>query len=283
MQLELAYCSDTGRVRDHNEDAMAMDAELGLVVLADGMGGYQAGEVASDLAVKTIMTHLSEHLPNLPAEKREYINNNRNLHHSSILLEQAVLSANRIIFEASESETQYQGMGTTVVAALFSPEFISIAHVGDSRLYRLRNAVLTPVTVDHSVLQELIECGFFTPEQARHSPNRNLVTRALGVSDTVSVDVQEQALQNGDIYLLCSDGLNDMLEDSEMQKILNLPESLEQLAQRLVDAANNHGGEDNISVLLARTHLAAKTDTATDLDNSTQNSPWWHRLLNWNR
>lgn len=283
MQLELAYCSDTGRVRDHNEDSIAVDAELGLVVLADGMGGYQAGEVASDLAVKTIMANLSEHLPNLPAEKREYINNNRNLHHSSILLEQAVLAANRIIFEASETEIQYQGMGTTVVAALFSPEFISIAHVGDSRLYRLRNAILAPITVDHSVLQELIECGFFTPEQARHSPNRNLVTRALGVSDAVSVDVQEQPLQNGDIYLLCSDGLNDMLEDGEMQQILNLPESLNQLAQRLVDAANEQGGEDNISVLLARPHLSSKIDASAVAEANTQNFPWWQRLLNWNR
>jgi protein phosphatase len=276
MQLELASCSDTGQVRDHNEDALIADATLGLVVLADGMGGYQAGEVASELAVQTIQQVVQQRMQQLAPSPSESPQPQRGLHHSSIVLEQAVLAANEKIFIAAENESQYQGMGTTVVAALFAPTFISIAHVGDSRLYRLRDAVLQPITVDHSVLQELIECGFFTPEQARHSPNRNLVTRALGVSEAVAVDVQEQALQSGDLFLLCSDGLNDMLEDREIQRILNRPHSLSELAQQLVDAANAKGGEDNISVLLARPHLTPTE--ATEIEPS-----WWQRLFNWNR
>jgi protein phosphatase len=250
MQLEIACCSDKGLVRDHNEDSLANDERLGVVVLADGMGGCQAGEVASEMAVKTIIEELKAPFKKMVLNKLDALHQN---HRISGLLERAIIKANKAIYEAAEQQTRYHGMGTTVVAAVFYTNTISIAHVGDSRLYRLRNDEFKQITSDHSVLQELIDCGFYTREQARHSPNRNLVTRALGVTETVNVDVQEQNVLLEDIYLLCSDGLNDMLEDSDMHTILKDNRAdLEKMAQRLIDAANEKGGEDNISVILVR-------------------------------
>lgn len=248
MRLEIASHSSIGLVRDHNEDTIASDAALGLVVLADGMGGYQAGEVASAVAVSTVLEELTPALKNL---RRQEITNG--YHPATVLLEQAVIKANTVIYRTAEQQVLLRGMGTTIVAAVFHEEIVSIAHVGDSRLYRLRGHEFKQITIDHSVLQELIDCGFYTREQARRSPNKNLVTRALGVSDAVVVDVQEQSLAVHDIYLLCSDGLNDMLEDSEMHAILKESgNDLDKTAQALVNAANNHGGEDNISVILVR-------------------------------
>lgn len=251
MPLDIAVQSDTGQVREHNEDYVGMDRDLGLIVLADGMGGYQAGEVASEVAVKTIIHELRQQMKAHPPTQEDKVGN---YHRVSVFLEQAVIKANQRIFSLSEEHSQYRGMGTTVVAALFQTDFVSIAHVGDSRLYRWRDEQFEQVTKDHSVLQELIDCGFYTREQARHSPNKNLVTRALGVSDKVVVDVQEQPLQPHDVYLFCSDGLNDMLEDKLMAEILSLPSEsgLEATAQLLVTAANQAGGEDNISVVLVR-------------------------------
>jgi protein phosphatase len=271
MCVEIACSTDIGRVRHHNEDSIVSDESLGLVVLADGMGGYQAGEVASRIAVDTIKSELMGPLKTLPRHKRDA---KRGYHSVTVLLEQAVIKANNKIFDAAKQQTTYRGMGTTVVAALFRGDLISIAHVGDSRLYRLRGDEFSQLTKDHSVRQELIDCGFYTPEQARHSPNRNLVTRALGVSNKVSVEIQEFKVLTQDIYLLCSDGLNDMLDDEDMQAILsNSNQTLEQTAQSLVEAANNRGGEDNISVILA-----------SPLCSLPKTQPrWLPRLLKWLR
>lgn len=268
MCIKIVCRSDTGRVRDHNEDSLAADQVLGLVVLADGMGGYQAGEVASEIAVKTIQTELKRTLKTLSRHKRDL---HRGYHSATVLLEQAVHTANQIIYETACEQPHYLGMGTTVVTALFHNDCLSIAHVGDSRLYRLRGNNFTQLTKDHSVRQELIDCGFYTPEQARHSPNKNLVTRALGVGQKVSVDIQEFNVSSEDIYLLCSDGLNDMLDDDEMRTILNQTSlSLELTAKRLVDAANDNGGDDNISVILVRS-LGALTPSPS----------WFQRLWSW--
>jgi protein phosphatase len=254
MRAEIASCSNTGLVREHNEDYIASDELHGIMVLADGMGGYQAGEVASKIAVTTMMDELVTALKNLPPAKQEIANG---YHRATILLEQAVLKANRAIYEAAEQKVTYRGMGTTVVAAVFRSGLISIAHVGDSRLYRFRDGELEQLTKDHSVLQELIDCNFFTREQARHSPNRNLVTRALGVNESVTVDIKEYKILSQDIYLLCSDGLNDMLEDVEIKTVMNqYKNNLTQCAEQLVQAANEQGGEDNISVILARPRSA---------------------------
>jgi protein phosphatase len=169
------------------------------------------------------------------------------------ILRNAVHKANLAIVAAAAQEIQYRGMGTTIVAAVLKGDELSIAHVGDSRLYRLRDQQLKQLTVDHSVLQELIDCGFYTKEQAQRSPNRHIVTRALGVSEQVEIDVQNHPVLLNDIYLLCSDGLHDMLNDHDIANILNKESlSLEQLAQELVQTANIKGGFDNISVILLR-------------------------------
>ena len=252
MRLQIACCSNVGKVRKHNEDTIVGDESLRLVVLADGMGGYQAGEIASQIAVDTIVSEMSNQL-----EKQQALNNrvvDKGYHHSTILLEQAILKANQIVYETASQQANYQGMGTTVVAALFNEDFVSIAHIGDSRLYRLRSGELQSITTDHSVLQELIECGFYTPEQARTSPNRNLVTRALGVGNTVSVEIQEHKIQPDDLYLLCSDGLSDMLDNKNIHQILldNKQATLDEISHLLIDAANEKGGVDNISVVITR-------------------------------
>jgi serine/threonine protein phosphatase PrpC len=268
MGIEIISRSDTGRVRDHNEDYIASDESLGLAIVADGMGGYQAGEVASQIAVNTIKEQLDTPLKTLPRVKRHA---SHNFHSTTVLLEQAILKANQVIYNTAEEKIHYQGMGTTVVAAIFHRNFISVAHVGDSRLYRLRGKDFRQITKDHSVRQELIDCGYYTPEQARHSPNKNLVTRALGVGTKVNVEIQEYNLLPKDIYLLCSDGLNDMLDDQEIYAILsNSNYSLEEAAQLLIDTANNKGGEDNISLILARPSLRA-----------TKPKGWLQRLLSW--
>lgn len=246
MRVEITSCTDTGQVREHNEDCMAHDSKLGIAVLADGMGGYQAGEVASKIAVETVLAELSSSLSH-------YAKQNQAASSAVInaLLKSAIQKANQAILDAATQEPQYRGMGTTIVAAVLKGHELSIAHVGDSRLYRLRHQQLQQLTVDHSVLQELIDCGFYTRAQAQHSPNRHIVTRALGVMEQVDIDVQTQIVMENDLYLLCSDGLNDMLEDEEIELLLNeLPLDLEHIAQNLVNLANDHGGTDNISVML---------------------------------
>lgn len=251
MRMQIAYYSNIGKVQRHNEDRILGDESLRLVVLADGMGGHQAGEVASKLAVETVFAEISTQLHNQPV-----LNNhiNRKRHYTTTLLEQAILKANSVIYKMASQQVHYQGMGTTIVAALFNDDLVSVAHVGDSRLYRLRGNDLKAITKDHSVLQELIDCGFFTQEQARNNPNRHLITRALGINENVNVDVQEYEIQSEDLYLLCSDGLSDMLDNKDIHHILleKKHNSLEEISQSLVDAANERGGADNISVAVTR-------------------------------
>ena len=254
MGIEMVCCTDMGRIRKHNEDCIGGNKSLGLVVLADGMGGYQAGEVASEMAVNIIMKELHTPFKTLPNVKHR---TSHRYHAATVRLEKAILKANEAIYEKAEQQVRYQGMGTTVVAVLFHNLMMSVAHVGDSRLYRLRGNEFSQITKDHSVRQELIDCGIYTPEQARHSPNKNLVTRALGVGELVDVEIQEQRILAQDIYLLCSDGLSDMLDDSDMHAIVQKADTLEQAAQLLVEAANAKGGKDNISLILVRLLPAA--------------------------
>ena len=248
-QLHIVRATDTGQLRSHNEDYLDSDEELGVVVLADGMGGYQAGEIASEIAVKKILETMRKHLGGKAFVQPE----NSRGEYVMELLRQAVEHANRTIFDSAQNAPEYYGMGTTVVAAVFYDNCVSIAHVGDSRLYRLRGEELRQLTTDHSVLQELIEQGLFTPEEARRSPSKNLVTRALGVSYEIQVDVQESEVAGGDLFLLCSDGLNDMLEDRTIRSILldHLAHP-EKAVRALIEAANAAGGEDNISVILVQ-------------------------------
>ncbi len=249
-KIDFAERSDTGRIRDHNEDAIGSDGDIGLMVLADGMGGYNAGEVASGIAVQ-IVTELATEAA--AREDRADIDEHSGLMRQSIILRDAVYRANKIIFQTAQSQTHCEGMGTTIVACMFFDNKVSIAHVGDSRAYRLRGGQFEQVTLDHSLLQELVDRGFYSAEEAQRSTNRNYVTRALGVEPTVEVEVHEHEVLPDDLYLLCSDGLPDMVEDEDIHlTISTFNASLDVVSQQLVELANNQGGRDNISVMLAQ-------------------------------
>jgi protein phosphatase len=241
------FCSrtDAGLVRPNNEDAIALDADNRLAVLADGMGGYNAGEVASHMTADFIRGELGRWLSQVGAQA-----NAREVRRA---MEICVGNANRAVFNAANTNPQYAGMGTTLVLAVFQARRVILGHIGDSRCYRLRGTQLTQLTRDHSLLQEQIEAGLITPEQAAFSAQRNLVTRALGVEDAVMLDVSEHRVEPGDCYLLCSDGLNDMVDDHAIGAILHMSAPPEERADRLVDAANANGGRDNVSVVLVTT------------------------------
>jgi len=242
--------TDTGRVREHNEDTIATDSDVGLLVLADGMGGYNAGEVASGIAVKTITNLVRE---GLGREDLASIDRSTGLSRPSIVLRDAITRANKIIYQTARSQAECEGMGTTVVAALFYDNRISIAHVGDSRLYRQRGSQIAQVTMDHSLLQELVDRGFYSPEEAQRAANKNYVTRALGVEPQVEVEVQEHPVDKGDIFILCSDGLSDMVEDEDIRlTISTFGANLDTVAKQLIQLANENGGRDNVSVVLAQ-------------------------------
>ena len=242
--------TDTGRVREHNEDTIATDSDVGLLVLADGMGGYNAGEVASGIAVKTITNLVRE---GLAREDLASIDRSTGLTRPSIVLRDAITRANKIIYQTARSQAECEGMGTTVVAALFYDNRISIAHVGDSRLYRQRGSQIAQVTMDHSLLQELVDRGFYSPEEAQRAANKNYVTRALGVEPQVEVEVQEHPVDKGDIFILCSDGLSDMVEDEDIRlTISTFGANLDTVAKQLIQLANENGGRDNVSVVLAQ-------------------------------
>src|SRR5579862_1357977 len=241
--------TDTGKVREHNEDTIAVDADIGLLVLADGMGGYNAGEVASGIAVKTIVNLVREHVQR---EDLSIPDRDSGLSRPNIILRDAISRANKIIYQTARTQPQCEGMGTTVVAALFFDNKVTIAHVGDSRLYRQRADKIEQVTMDHSLLQELVDRGFYSAEEAQRAANKNYVTRALGVEANVDVEVQEHAVQKGDLYLICSDGLSDMVEDDDIHlTISTFGANLETATKQLIQLGNDNGGRDNISVVVA--------------------------------
>ena len=248
--LEIASCTDPGMVRSHNEDSIAADPANGLVVLADGMGGYNAGEVASGMATTVIITEMQQAL----AGMRPYdIDSRTNQEVAARLVREQVLKANTSIFQAAQSQPQYAGMGTTLVTCLFYDNRVLVAHLGDSRLYLLRDARFRQVTRDHSLLQEQIDSGLLTPDQAKNAQHKNLVTRALGIDPSVEPEIHEYPVRPGDIYLLCSDGLCDMVEDEDIGMTLTaLGGNLKMAAQHLVQMANDNGGRDNVSVILVR-------------------------------
>jgi len=249
-KIDFTEITDTGRVREHNEDAIGSDPDIGLMVLADGMGGYNAGEVASGIAIDIVKNLATE---GAGRENRDDIDPHSGMMRQSIVLRDAVYRANKIIFQTAQSQTHCEGMGTTIVASMFYDNKISIAHVGDSRAYRLRGGVFEQLTMDHSLLQELVDRGFYSHEEAQRSTNRNYVTRALGVEPTVEVEVHEYEVQQDDVYLLCSDGLPDMVEDEDIHlTISTFNASLDVVGKQLIELANDHGGRDNVSVMLAQ-------------------------------
>ena len=236
--------TDTGRVRANNEDAIAVDPALGFAILADGMGGYNGGEVASGMAIALLRASFGRWLahagPRAPGRA------------VCLALQVGTDEANSAILEAGSANPHLHGMGTTLVLAVLGPERAVIGHIGDSRCYRLRNGQFDQLTRDHSLMQDQLDAGLITPEQAAQSPHRNLVTRALGIERAVELEVNEYPVLPGDLYLLCSDGLSEMVQDAEIQRILLQNDTLSDKAALLVAAANDNGGRDNISVVLAR-------------------------------
>jgi PPM family protein phosphatase len=242
--------TDVGKVRDHNEDAIGAQPDIGLWVLADGMGGYNAGEVASGIAVKTIIDLVTEACKR---EVRNAVEPETGYMRQTIVLRDAIHRANKIINQTAQSQPQCEGMGTTLVAALFFDDRVSIAHVGDSRMYRLRGNKFEQITLDHSLLQELVDRGFYSQEEAQRSTNRNYVTRALGVESNVDVEVQEVDVQKGDYFLMCSDGLPDMVEDDDIHlTISTFNNDVRTIGEQLIKLTNDNGGRDNVSIILVR-------------------------------
>lgn len=249
--LQIVAQTDAGMVRSHNEDSVIYDSALGLVVLADGMGGYNAGEVASGIAVSVVESEVAQYLQSGGSllERDAQSDEERGV----LLTLNSINKANASIYHAADSQPQYAGMGTTIVSALFYDNRVVVGHVGDSRMYRFREDKLSQVTRDHSFLQEQIDSGIISAEEARFSRNKNLVTRAVGIDEELAPEVHTYGVRVGDIYLLCSDGLNDMVEDEDIESILhamqgNLPLAVEQLIQ----IANDQGGRDNVSVILVK-------------------------------
>jgi protein phosphatase len=249
--LQTASLTDPGRVRDHNEDCIESRPEIGLYVLADGMGGYNAGEVASGMATSLIADGLQEtwqlrDVARLGRDEAKAM--------SEKLISEQIARANSAIFTTSQNNPECAGMGTTLVVCLFFDNFLTVAHIGDSRLYRLRgDDTMDQVTRDHSLLQEQLDSGLITPEEAKLSQNKNLVTRALGIDPTVEAEIHVYETQPNEIYLLCSDGLSDMVEDEEIRlTLITLKTNPNLTVQQLIQSANDNGGRDNISAMLIR-------------------------------
>ncbi len=269
--LEIVTRTDPGKVRSNNEDSILANAACGIVVLADGMGGYNAGEVASGMATSM----LGKRLEKVFAKRAVGATLAAALSSTHAALAVAIAETNRAIFSAAQTQAQYAGMGTTLVIGVFQGNQLTVAHIGDSRVYRLRGKDFVQITRDHSWLEEKIASGLLTREQAQLSRNKNLVTRAVGIDAQVSPEIHDFEMISDDIYLFCSDGLNDMVPDKDIGATLSaLSANLDLCALQLIQLANDHGGRDNVSVILVK----VKKTTSTLVSPLVS---WWHRLLTW--
>lgn len=248
--LEIVVRTNPGMVRRQNEDAVFANPSLGLVILADGMGGYNAGEVASSMAIMGLAADLEL---DFAANSPHTISGALGDRHIQHCLSRRIAAANTAIYQMSISQPEYAGMGTTLVTALFCDNAVTVAHLGDSRLYCLRDNVFSQLTRDHSFVQDQVDRGLMSMADARASCNRGLLTRALGVDPVADPELRRYPVCLGDIYLLCSDGLNDMLTDREIgQTLRTCSDNLELAAVQLIQMANDRGGRDNVSVILAK-------------------------------
>ncbi|HEX7153287.1 MAG TPA: Stp1/IreP family PP2C-type Ser/Thr phosphatase [Thermoanaerobaculia bacterium] len=251
MQVKAYGLTHVGRQRQHNEDAFLVADEAGLFLVADGMGGHAAGEIASRIAVDSIsefILHTKEDDGTWPHAYDEHYKRSTNR------LMAAVRMANTRVLEAMRKDARLRGMGTTVVACLSDSDTMSIAHVGDSRAYLIREGQLSRITNDHSWVFEQVQAGMLTEAEAEKHPLRNVITRALGGALQVNPDASEIEMRRGDVYLLCSDGLTGMVPETEILRLVaSSGEQLENACQRLIDEANERGGLDNVTAILVRT------------------------------
>lgn len=243
-QVKIIGCTDTGIRRKHNQDHIGYEQNLGIAVLADGMGGHQAGEVAAQMAVESTLNKL---------QTLAELNSSSPVNESRILefVSKSISESNTEIFEASHADEAHKGMGTTIVAAFVEGTHIYAGHVGDSRLYLYRDQVLRRITKDHSLVQSLIDKGFYTEREAQNASIGNVVTRSLGNKAEVEVDTRRIEMEAADVFLLCSDGLTDMVSDWQIAEVINENAmDMDKTANELVFLANKYGGKDNISVIL---------------------------------
>jgi serine/threonine protein phosphatase PrpC len=248
--LDVAGLSDIGLQRKHNEDALDYDASAGIMVLADGMGGHLAGEVASEIAVLSILAELKYTL-----KKKLRLFNVKDTQPKNFAAEKiklAVENTNALIYNISQTQPRFTGMGTTLLLSVFTNNQVFVGHIGDSRMYRFRAQSLHQLTEDHSIVQAQINAGWMTLEEAKLSASKNLVTRALGLGEEVELTLNSFEVEAGDIYLLCSDGLTDVVNDTAIAEIISQPESTKSLAESLIHLANAKGGRDNVSVILVK-------------------------------
>lgn len=243
--IQMAALTDAGRVRQFNEDTIVADPDAGIAVLADGMGGHRAGEVASRIAARTVFDHLQSRVTGFRSSGGG---------HSALqAVDESINQANKAVVDASRANASHNGMGTTVAVTLFYDNRVALGHIGDSRIYRLRAGALTALTRDDSLLREEIDRGWIGAADAGASHNRSLVTRALGAEEDARAHLAEDDAREGDVYLVCSDGLNDLVDDDDIALILSaLHVNLPLAAGHLVQAAKDNGGYDNVSVILAK-------------------------------
>ena len=265
--IVVAGVTDAGSVRQYNEDTISCDAATGVMALADGMGGHRSGEVASRMAVDLVVGDLAGALAALPPDA--------DTEALGAAVSACMIRANAAVHAAAQADPVHYGMGTTLALAVFRGDRVALAHVGDSRIYRLRFNRLQLLTRDDSLLRDQIDLGYIAAAEAVGTHNRNLVTRAVGIGADVVPHVRDEAALPGDVYLLCSDGLNDLVDDADIELVLQAVRANVPLAaQLLVQAAKDNGGLDNVSAIVVRVDDPAAVPAAP---------PWWRRLFAWLR
>lgn len=250
MKVVSAGLTDVGRKRNHNEDSFLLDDELQLYVVADGMGGHAGGGTASRIAVETIDMELRRARD---SRDNPFVSS-PNLQDSLLpeALRTAVERACLAIFTTAQEDPRLSGMGTTVISLVVRDNQVFFAHVGDSRAYLIRGPLIQQVSEDHSLVNEQIKAGMITPEEAKHSRYKNIITRSVGFEEEVQVDVMGVVAEPGDVFLLCSDGLANMVEDRELHEAVQACATLAEVPKRLIDLANERGGDDNITVIVVQ-------------------------------
>lgn len=242
--MEIGVKTDVGRIRGNNQDAyyISPKGDYPLFIIADGMGGHKAGEIASKMAIEIISDNLKNLLTKLTVEDKDVKD----------IIENSILQANDKIYKKSMENEKFSGMGTTVTLACAINEKIFIGHAGDSRAYLLRNGTLSQMTEDHSLVEELIRNGSISKEEAKHHPQRNIITRAVGTSQEIKADLVVESKRKDDILLLCTDGLTNMLDDDEIRDSLLINEDIQKACEELVKLSNDKGGFDNITILAVK-------------------------------
>ena len=253
MKLVCAGMTHVGCARDHNEDDFYLsEGDEALCIVADGMGGHRSGEVASAMAIRAIVDYYRETLPDDQSDYDEKTVNGEVVDLNQERLTEALKIANQAVFEAAAGDEAFDGMGTTIVSAYFTEDGVYMAHIGDSRAYRYRDGELEQLTPDHSLANEYVRMGILAKEDVEFFPYKNVITRACGLADQVEVDAAFEPVDPDDLYIFCSDGLTDMVSDNQLAELLRQDKNVERLCKRLVEQANENGGADNITVILAR-------------------------------